>query len=158
MKYFTKNDEILAFDDEQLHLVTDDMTEIDADELSNRLAPSKSELQAQVWEAIKAKRHAVTRGGVFIGSVGKWFHTDDSSRTQYLTLQIMPSLPPGLMWKTMDNTFIKVTKALLDEIAMTILTEEQVNFTNAENHRVEMLKADDPLSYDYSTGWSKTYE
>ena len=158
MKYFTKNDEILAFDDEQLHLVTDDMTEIDADELSNRLAPSKSELQAQVWEAIKQKRHAVTRGGVFIGSVRKWFHTDDSSRTQYLTLQIMPSLPPGLMWKTMDNTFIKVTKALLDEIAMTILTEEQVNFTNAENHRVEMLKADDPLSYDYSTGWSKTYE
>ena len=158
MKYFTKNDEILAFDDEQLHLVTDDMTEIDADELSNRLAPSKSELQAQVWEAIKQKRHTITRGGVFIGSVGKWFHTDDSSRTQYLTLQIMPSLPDNLMWKTMDNTFIKMTKALLAEIAMTILTEEQVNFTNAENHRVEMLKADDPLSYDYSTGWSKTYE
>ena len=118
----------------------------------------KAQAQAQAWEAIKQKRHDNTRGGVFIKSVGKWFHNDDPSRTQYLALQVLPSLPPGLMWKTMDNTFVKMTKALLAEIAMTMLLEEQVNFANAENHRVEMLKADDPLSYDYSTGWGKTYE
>ena len=158
MKYFTKNDEIFAFDDEQLHLVTDDMTEIDADELSNRLAPSKSELQAQVWEAIKQKRYDNARGGVFIKSVKKWFHTDDSSRTQYLALQILPDLPPDLMWKTMDNSFVKLTKPLLTELAMTILQAEQADFANAERHRVAMMDANNPLDYDFSRGWSDTYD
>lgn len=157
MRYFTKDNEIFAFDDDQLHLVTDDMTEIDADELTKRLKPSKDELQAQAWERIKQKRHTNTRGGVFIKSVGKWFHNDDPSRTQYLALQVLPSLPDNLMWKTMDNEFVPMTKALLAEIAMTMLTEEQADFANAERHRLAMLQADDPLAYDYSTGWSNTY-
>ena len=121
-------------------------------------AELKKQQQAQAWESIKAKRHAITHGGVFIKSVGKWFHTDASSRIQYLSLQILPSLLPNIRWKTMDNTFVLMTKAILTEIAMTMLLEEQANFANAERHRMAMLQADDPLSYDYSTGWSKTYE
>ena len=157
MRYFTKNDEIFAFEDDQLHLVTDDMTEIDADELSNRLAPSKSELQAQVWEAIKQKRHTVTRGGVYLKSVDKWFHSDESSRTQYLAMQIMPKLPDDLMWKTMDGSFIRLTKEILMQVAMTMMTQEQSDFANAERHRQLMLKVENPLEYDYSSGWSAVY-
>ena len=119
---------------------------------------AQAQAQAQAWEAIKAKRHAITRGGVFIKSVGKWFHTDDASRMQYLALQILQILPPDLMWKTMDNTFVPMTKAILTGIAMAMLKDEQANFANAEKHRMAMLQADDPLAYDYSTGWSKTYE
>lgn len=122
------------------------------------LGVDKAELQAQAWERIKQKRHNNTRGGVFIKSVGKWFHNDDSSRTQYLALQVLPSLPDNLMWKTMDNEFVPMTKALLNEIAMTMLVEEQADFANAERHRLAMLQADDPFNYDYSTGWSKTHE
>lgn len=122
------------------------------------LGVDKAELQAQAWERIKQKRHDNARGGVFIKSIGKWFHNDDSSRTQYLALQVLPSLPDNLMWKTMDNEFVPMTKALLTEIAMTMLTEEQADFANAERHRLAMLQADDPLEYDYSTGWSKTHE
>ncbi|OAV00221.1 MULTISPECIES: DUF4376 domain-containing protein [Moraxella] len=113
--------------------------------------------QAQVWEAIKQKRHANTRGGVYIKSVGKWFHNDDSSRTQYLALQVLPNLPDNLMWKTMDNEFVPMTKDLLNEIAMTMLAEEQSDFANAERHRLAMMQVDDPLDYDYSTGWSRTH-
>lgn len=121
------------------------------------LGVDKAELQAQMWERIKAKRHDNARGGVFIKSVGKWFHNDDPSRTQYLALQVLPSLPDNLMWKTMDNEFVPMTKALLNEIAMTMLVEEQADFANAERHRLAMMQADDPLEYDYSTGWSNTY-
>ncbi|OAU97576.1 DUF4376 domain-containing protein [Moraxella catarrhalis] len=113
--------------------------------------------QTQVWEAIKQKRHSNTRGGVYIKSVDKWFHNDDSSRTQYLALQVLPNLPDNLMWKTMDNEFVPMTKDLLDEIAMTMLTEEQADFANAEKHRLAMMQADDPLNYDYSIGWSRTH-
>lgn len=114
--------------------------------------------QAQIWEKIKQKRYTVTRGGVYVKSVDKWFHTDDSSRTQYLALQILPSLPPDLAWKTMDNSFVKMDKALLTELAITILQNEQVDFANAERHRVAMLQAEKPLDYDYSEGWTQTYE
>lgn len=118
----------------------------------------KSVLQDAVWEQIKQKRHTVTRGGVYLKSVDKWFHTDDSSRTQYLALQILPQIPPDLMWKTMDNSFVKLDKPLLTELAMTILANEQADFANAERHRLAMLQADDPLAYDYSSGWSRTHE
>ncbi|AKG08083.1 hypothetical protein AAX06_07920 [Moraxella bovoculi] len=118
----------------------------------------KKQQQDSIWESIKQKRHTITRGGVYVKSVKKWFHTDDSSRTQYLALQILPEIPPDLMWKTMDNTFVKMDKALLTELAMTILQAEQANFANAERHRAKMLQADNPLEYDYSDGWSGVYE
>lgn len=122
------------------------------------LQAQKQQLQQQAWEAIKQKRHNNTRGGVYIKSVGKWFHTDDPSRTQYLALQVLPSSPPDLMWKTMDNSFVKLDKPLLTEIAMTILAKEQADFANAEKHRLAMLQAQNPLEYDYSKGWTAIYE
>lgn len=122
------------------------------------LGVDKSELQAQMWEAIKQKRHSSTRGGVYIKSLGKWFHNDDPSRTQYLALQVLSQLPDNLMWKTMDNEFVPMTKDLLNEIAMTMLAEEQSDFATAERHRLAMMQVDDPLDYDYSTGWSRTHE
>ncbi|STY82489.1 Uncharacterised protein [Moraxella veridica] len=61
------------------------------------------------------------------------------------------------MWKTMDNEFVPMTKDLLNEIAMTMLAEEQSDFANAERHRLAMMQVDDPLDYDYSTGWSRTH-
>ena len=114
--------------------------------------------QAQTWEQIKQKRHTITSGGVYVKSVKKWFHTDDSSRTQYLALQILPELPSELMWKTMDNSFVKLTKPLITELAMTILQSEQADFANAEKHRLAMLQVDNPLEYDYSDGWTAIYE
>lgn len=140
----------------ELRLVNDEVEIIQApqptpDEL-------KKQQQTQTWEQIKAKRHAVTRGGVYLKSVDKWFHSDESSRTQYLAMQIMPELPDDLMWKTMDGSFIRLTKEILMQLAMTIMTQEQSDFANAERHRLAMLQADDPLNYDYSTGWSKTHE
>ena len=124
----------------------------------HKTAEFKARHQDEIWEAIKQKRHAITRGGVYVPSVKKWFHTDDSSRTQYLALQILPQLPSDLMWKTMDNSFVKLTKPLLTELAMTILQAEQADFANAERHRAKMLQAGNPLEYDYSDGWTAIYE
>lgn len=120
-------------------------------------AELKAIAQNEMWERIKEKRHNNTRGGVYVKSVDKWFHTDDPSRTQYLALQLLPQLPE-VMWKTMDNSFIKLDKDLLIEIAMAILKDEQNDFANAERHRIAMLQADETLSYDYSSGWSATFD
>ena len=118
----------------------------------------KAEQQDEVWERIKAKRYDNLRHGVFVKSVGKWFQTDDASRTQYLALAVMPRLPEKLPWKTMDNSFVNMTKALLAELMEQMLIDEQADFANAERHKAAMEKAEHPLKYDYSDGWTANYE
>ena len=96
--------------------------------------------------------------GVFVKSVGKWFQTDDESCTQYILLRTMKELPVGLRWKTMENDFVLMTRELLDEMPTQMVLDEQADFANAERHKAAMLKAENPLEYDYSDGWTANYE
>ena len=118
----------------------------------------RAEQQDEMWERIKAKRYDNLRHGVFVKSVGKWFQTDDASRTQYLALAVMPRLPEKLPWKTMDNSFVNMTKALLGELMEQMLVDEQADFANAERHKAAMGKAENPLEYDYSDGWTANFD
>lgn len=118
----------------------------------------KAEQQDEMWERIKDKRADNLRHGVYVKSAGKWFHTDDNSRTQYIALAVMPRLPEKLPWKTMDNSFVNMTKALLGELMEQMLVDEQADFANAERHKAAMEKAENPLKYDYSDGWTANYE
>ena len=118
-------------------------------------AALKAGQQAEMWERIKARRHQATRSGVFVPSIGKWFHNDDPARQQYTFLRTLPKLPSPLPWKTMDNSFVEMTQALLDELSLKMIADEQTDFANAERHRAAMLKADHPLDYDYSDGWTQ---
>lgn len=117
----------------------------------------KTAQQEEMWTRIKKKRHDNLRGGVYVKSIGKWLHSDDESRAQYTFMRTMPALPEKMVWKTMDNTFVPMTKALLDELSLQLLADEQADFANAERHRAAMLKADNPLDYDYSGGWTANY-
>ena len=117
----------------------------------------KAAQQEEVWTRIKKKRHDNLRGGVYVKSIGKWLHSDDESRAQYTFMRTMSQLPEKMMWKTMDNTFVPMTKALLDELSLQLLADEQADFANAERHRAAMLKADNTLDYDYSGGWTANY-
>ena len=117
----------------------------------------KTAQQEEMWTRIKQKRHDNLRGGVYVKSIGKWLHSDDESRAQYTFMRTMPQLPEKMAWKTMDNTFVPMTKALLDELSLQLLADEQADFANAERHRAAMLKADNPLDYDYSGGWTANY-
>lgn len=117
----------------------------------------KAEAVAAVWEKIKQKRHQNLRGGVYVESVGKWFHNTDEARQQYTFMRTLPQLPPDLQWKTMDGGFVNLTRALLDELSLKLLADEQQDFANAERHRVLMEQSDDPEHYDYSGGWTENY-
>lgn len=117
----------------------------------------KAAQQEEMWTRIKQKRHGNLRGGVYVKSIGKWLHSDDESRAQYTFMRTMPQLPEKMAWKTMDNAFVPMTKALLDELSLQLLADEQADFANAERHRAAMLKADNPLDYDYSGGWTANY-
>lgn len=118
----------------------------------------KADDQNTIWEQIKKMRHDKCRGGCYVKSVDKWFHSDDASRQQYLFMRTLPDIPENTMWKTMDGSFIAMTKALLDELSLALFAEEQHNFITAEQHRAKMLRAKNPLNYDYTAGWSQVYE
>ncbi|WP_207219568.1 DUF4376 domain-containing protein [Avibacterium paragallinarum] len=125
---------------------------IDEDKKAELLASQ----QAQVWELIKQKRYQNCRSGVYVKSVDKWFHSDDASRQQYTFMRTLPDFPPT-QWKTMDNSFVEMTKALLNELSLALFAHEQADFANAERHRLAMLAVDNPLDYDYSTGWQEVF-
>ena len=117
-------------------------------------AAVKAEQQAEMWERIKDKRAQSCHAGIYIKSLKKWLHSDADSRQQYTFLRTLDKLPENLMWKTVDNSFVPMTRALLDELSLKLIADEQHDFQNAERHKAAMLKAENPLEYDYSSGWS----
>lgn len=117
-------------------------------------AAVKAEQQAEMWERIKAKRAQSCHAGIYINSIKKWMHSDLDSRQQYTFLRTLNKLPEDLVWKTLDNSFVPMTRELLDELSLKLIADEQHDFQNAERHKAAMLKAENPLEYDYSSGWS----
>ncbi|VEH65425.1 Uncharacterised protein [Rodentibacter pneumotropicus] len=57
----------------------------------------------------------------------------------------------------MDNSFVQLTKAILDELSLQLFLDEQADFTNAERHKALMEQAESPLDYDFSDGWTETF-
>lgn len=114
----------------------------------------KAQQQAEMWERIKAKRAQSCHTGIYIKSIKKWMHSDLDSRQQYTFLRTLDKLPENLMWKTLDNSFVPMTRELLDELSLKLIVDEQHDFQNAERHKAAMLKAENPMEYDYSSGWS----
>ena len=124
-------------------------------------AKLKAEQQKEVWERIKDKRYDNLRHGVYAKSVGKWFQTDDATRLQYLALaleSVTGGFKKPIKWKTMDNSFLMLTPELLREIMQTMHDDEEADFINAEKHKAAMLKAENPLEYDYSDGWTANFD
>ena len=113
---------------------------------------------AEKWEEIKQKRHANRHGGVFVDSIGKWFHSTEEARQKYTFMRTLTQLPPDLVWSTMDGEIVKFTRELLDELSLKMLTDEQKDFANARQHKKLLGQSPEPWNYDYSGGWMKIYQ
>ncbi len=113
------------------------------------------ENQDIVWERIKERRLQAITSGVYVGSVDKWFHTDEVSVTTYSTIAGMIALNnyEPLQWKVMDNTWLLLTEPLFIELQTAMSAKTNANYAVAEQHRAAMLLSDNPLDYDYSTNW-----
>lgn len=138
------------------HLLPEGCVEISDTEAAQLQAPTVGQAKAHKWEAIKAERDRRKAGGVKVGV--KWFHSDDGSRIQQMSLVMMgTSIPANLQWKTMDGTFITMTQTLASQVFQAVAASDQAIFTAAETHRAAMEASADPASYDYSGGWPKVY-
>lgn len=125
---------------------------------------------AQVWAGVKVKRDTIKEAGVKVGD--KWFHSDDSSRIQFIGLKdqardvIAAGLPDStrlqklgqdLLWKTMDGSFVSLSVKHVFDIVAAIGDLDAYAFAAAETHRAAIVASSDPADYDFSTGWPKVY-
>lgn len=126
--------------------------------------PSQAELEPlrlalcrlMKWEEIKAERDRRKFNGVKIGT--NWFHSDDTSRIQQIGLLLMgASMPAGIMWKTMTDTFVQMTPTLAQQIFQAVGAQDMEIFAKAEYHRAMMNASPIPSTYDFSAGWPPTF-
>jgi hypothetical protein len=119
--------------------------------------PPLAEIKTAKWEAIKAERGRRTLTGGYQAG-GKWFHSDLISRSQQTGLNVLNgSVPPGIMWKTMDGSFIEMTWALAQQILMAASQSDWAIHQAAETHKAAMEASADPANYDFSSGWPLMY-
>lgn len=180
MKYYKLDNQVFAFeaDGSQDDYIADDMVlmtdnevllhqnndgtsvydaETDSIIVDDELVAAKKERgQAQAWERIKELRQEKMTGGVYVPSVDKHLHTDETSSIQYAQIGTAISLGmfQPLNWKTIEGDFIEMTEAVFRELQAVMIQKTQANYARAEYHKYMMMQSDNPLDYDYSTGWA----
>lgn len=134
-----------------LLVISDDWVEPDNSEY---IAKRKSE----IWEEIKKYRdHLIQTGGYKVGA--HWYHSDTFSRTQQIALVIMGAgMPPGIMWKTLDNGYVPMTQTLAQQIFAAGAAQDATLFAKAAEHKAAIDASSTPDSYDWKTGWPETYQ
>lgn len=119
--------------------------------------PPRPEVNAAIWEQIKAIRDRKTQqGGYKVGT--DWFHSDTFSRTQQIGLTIMgAAMPQGIMWKTMSGSFVTMTPTLAQQIFAAAGAQDAALFGYAEQLKAQVEAAADPTTVDIEAGWPETY-
>lgn len=119
--------------------------------------PTIEERRVAAWDRIKADRERRRQSGVLVN--GHWFHSNDTSRIQQIGLVMMgANIPPGLLWRTMDNGEVPMTPELAAGIFQATAASDAAHFEAAKAHRAAMEAAPDPDAYDFSSGWPAIYE
>lgn len=112
-----------------------------------------SKLKDDLWSQIKTERDNRTQHGGY-PAAGKWFHSDTFSRSQQIGLVMMgANIPEGLMWKTMDGSFIEMTPSVANDVFVAAGLQDAATFAQAEALRVQIEASTDPSSIDIKSGW-----
>lgn len=117
------------------------------------------QVREEVWEKIKDKRSKSMESGVYHPRLQKWFHTDVEAQRNYALLghAINSPLYQPKRWKTMDGTFIEMTREVFQDVLALALKKADDDYKNAEIHKAKVMASTDPLAYDFTTGWSAGY-
>ncbi|MCI7354468.1 MAG: DUF4376 domain-containing protein [[Actinobacillus] rossii] len=122
-------------------------------------AALKTQQQEQMRLAINTKRDQTDAGGVFVEALGKWVDSDEKAYQNILGVKASLDLlgDMDIPWTWADNTTSIINRTMLTAIVGALLQAKQQNHANALKHKEAMIGVDNPLDYDYSKGWSKTY-
>lgn len=124
-----------------------------------------AQCRKDMWLKIKAYRDIREEMGVSVPISGEyyWFHTDVKSLVKYLFLLFLSTVfssyfPQALSWKTMDGRLVTLSTGIIIQVFFITLNNGSTMFEVARQHKVNMEASQDPLGYDYFTGWPPVYE
>ncbi|RRN04754.1 DUF4376 domain-containing protein [Bibersteinia trehalosi] len=113
-------------------------------------------------ETINVFRDQKINGGVYVEAVGKWIDTDATAERNLLSVKSSFDLfgeeVGEIAWTCADNSTLMIDKSKLMLIWQALMQAKTGNHANALRHKAAVEQAENPLEYDYSDGWSKTYE
>ena len=111
------------------------------------------------WGEIKEIRTFKMDDGVFLQSIGKWFHTDLYSKQQIQALVVanVIGLYKTTAWKTLDNTYVQLTPLLLLQVFGAMLVNEEQLFGIGKLHYEKLYASNDPVNYDVTNMWPSTF-
>lgn len=91
--------------------------------------------------------------------LGKWVDSNDKAYQNILGVKASLDLlgDMEIEWTWADNTSSTINRQTLAVIVGALLQAKQANHANAIKHKEAVMLVDNPLEYDYSTGWTKTY-
>lgn len=115
----------------------------------------------RIKDAINILRDQKINGGVYVQQIDKWIDSDARAERNLLSTKASFDLfgdDVDIVWTCADNTIIKLTKAIMLYIWQALLANKQQNHANALKHKTAVEHDSNPPGYDYSTGWSKTYQ
>ncbi len=128
---------------------------------SEQQAVKKAEEIAKMRERINALRDEKSASGVYVESHDKWFDSDAKAQSKLLGLKATMDLVGSEMtvsWTCADNTEVEnFGKPQLTAVISAILQAENHNHAVARKHKQALEKSENPLEYNYSEGWAKTY-
>jgi putative tail fiber assembly protein len=137
---------------------------LNLDTLQWEISPEKqTALLQDQRETIRAKinqlRDEKTAGGVYVASIGKWFDSDDKARANVIELKAAFDVlgDEVVPWTTYENDVVMMDHEKMKALFKELKDSKLHNHQTATQHKLALEQSTDPLNYDYSTGWSKTY-
>lgn len=121
------------------------------------LIKQRAEIRAQ----INTKRDECVNGGVFVPEINKWVDTDDKGRSTLVEIKADFDLNGKNNTYTLicaDNTAQVIHFEEFKAVWNAVKTLKEKMYENAYMHKVLLEQSENPTDYNWSTGWSKTYQ
>ncbi|MFZ7222738.1 DUF4376 domain-containing protein [Avibacterium avium] len=120
----------------------------------------------QIRDAINAKRDACVNGGVYVPAIQKWVDTDEKGRATLVEIKADFDLngkedngePRIFTLICADNTAQTLDFDKFKAVWNAVKTLKEKMFENAYMHKILLEAEENPTEYDWSIGWSQTYE
>ena len=119
-----------------------------------------SQQRQQVRDAINTLRDKKINGGVYVPAIDKWIDTDATAERNILSVKATFDLfgDQEIPWTFADNSVAMINKEKLLVIWQVLMEAKTGNHANALKHKAMVEQVENPLEYDYSDGWTQTYE
>ncbi|MDU2224533.1 MAG: DUF4376 domain-containing protein [Haemophilus parainfluenzae] len=130
---------------------------IPAEKKAELIRKQKDDIRAK----INAKRDACVNGGVFVPAINKWVDTDDKGRSTLVEIKADFDLNGKDNTYTLicaDNTAQVIHFEEFKEVWNAAKTLKEKMYENAYMHKLLLEQSANPKDYNWSSGWSKTYQ